>query len=115
MTVSEAIAGAQALTGQTVDGATLARWLSALDGRLARELGRSAPAAPYDATADAQTALLAPWPWDGFYVHHLEAMTYYSAGEYDRYENARVMAERGMADWRAYLRRTGQLTEGGAQ
>ena len=112
MTISDALARARALTGQVFDTATLVGWLSELDGRLALELGFDGPQAPYDPTDDLSTALLAPFPWDGFYVHHLEAMTYYSAGEYDRYENARALAERKLADWRAYLRRSGQLTAG---
>ena len=107
MTISEAIAQSTALTGQAVPDATLVRWLSELDGRLALTLGRSGTWTPYDAAADLAKPLLAPHPWDGFYVHHLEAMTYYTDGEYDRYANARAMCERGERDWRAFLRRSG--------
>ena len=110
MTIAEALDHARAMTGQVFDDAALVRWLSELDGRLALELGWM-PRPPYDPEGSRETALLAPFPWDGLYVHHLEAMTYYSNGEYDRYENARAMAERKTADWRAYLRRTGNIRE----
>ncbi len=40
MLISEALAHAAALTGQTVSAAEGVRWLSELDGRLALELGR---------------------------------------------------------------------------
>ena len=108
MTINEAIAGAQALTGQVVSTAMQVRWLSELDGRMALELGLADSWTPYDAANDGGKTLLAPHPWDGLYVHHLEAMTYYSAGEYDRCANARTMAARAERDWRAFLRRRGE-------
>ena len=115
MTISEALAHAAALTGQAVSAGEGVRWLSELDGRLALELGRADARTPYDPAGDLSTELLAPHPWDGLYVHHLEAMTYYTNGEYDRYEPARVMCRRVLDDWRHYLRRTGVLGEvGGA-
>ena len=89
MLISEALSAAAALTGQTVDAATAVRWLSEADGRLAFELYRTDAWTPYDPEDDLGSELLVPVPWDGFYVHHLEAMTYFSVGEYDRYENAR--------------------------
>ena len=112
MTISEALAVAGALTGQTVDAAAAVRWLSELDGRLALELYRTAARPPYDPTDDLGTELLVPFPWDGLYVHHLEAMTYFTDGEYDRYEPARALSEEGIADFRAYLRRTSPAGEG---
>lgn len=107
MKISEAIAGAQALTGQAADAATLVRWLSELDGQLALTLCRAGAWAPYDAAADQTKDLLVPFPWDGLYVNHLAAMTYFTNGEYDRYENERVMSEKTLTDFRAYMRRTG--------
>ena len=106
MKVSEAISNTTALTGQTVATATLVRWLSELDGKLAFETYRAAEWNPYNPTSDQSTELLVPYPWDGLYVHHLEAMTYYSNGEYDRYENARAMREQALAEFKAYLMRT---------
>ena len=106
MTVSEAISNTTALTGQVVPNATLVRWLSELDGRLAFELYRVEAWAPYDPVADMSVELLVPYPWDGLYVHHLEAMTYYTNAEYDRYENACAVGEQALADFRAFMQRT---------
>ena len=106
MLVSQALARAQSLTGQVVDAAALVGWLSELDGRLAFELYRADVWTPYDPTDDLSCELLVPFPWDGLYVHHLAAQTYFADGEYDRYENERVMSERVLADFRAFLQRT---------
>ena len=106
MLISQALAAAGALTGQAIDAATAVRWLSELDGRLALELYGADAFTPYDPDADTGAELLVPFPWDGLYVHHLEALTYFTDGEYDRYEPARALAEQVLADFRAYLRRT---------
>lgn len=106
MLINGAIAQAVALTGQVVDNVVLARWLSELDGRLAFEFYRADAWTPYDPEDDLQCELLVPFPWDGMYVHHLAAQTYFADGEYDRYENERVMCEKVLADFRAFMQRT---------
>ena len=106
MTIQQAIDNARALTGQVVDNATLVRWLSQLDGQLALTLYRAETWDPYDPTNDLTKELLVPFPWDEPYVAHLAAMTYFAAGEYGRYENARAMSERTLAEFRAYMQRT---------
>lgn len=106
MLISEAISAAAALTGQVVSNATLVRWLSELDGRLAFEFYRADAWTPYDPTDDLSCELLVPFPWDGMYVHHLAAQTYFTNGEYDRYENERVMSEKTLADFRSFMQRT---------
>lgn len=106
MLITEALSAAAALTGQTPDTATAVRWLSEADGRLAFELYRADAWTPYDPTDDLGSELLVPFPWDGFYVHHLEAMTYFTNGEYDRCENARIMSESVLGDFRRFLQRT---------
>ena len=113
MTIQQAINNAKALTGQVVDDATLVRWLSELDGRLAFEFYRADVWTPYDPVNDLAAELLVPFPWDGLYVHHLEAMTYFSDAEYDRYENARALGEKTLADFRAFMQRTSAKTCGG--
>ncbi len=114
MTVSEALAAARALTGTAVDGATLCRWLSELDGRLAAEVLHADAPAPYLPT-DGARELLLPAPWDGgVYTHHLEALSYYTAGEYLRAENARVLSEAVLLDWRKHRRRETMPEQGGS-
>ena len=105
MLVTDAITQAQALTGQVVAQSVLLRWLSELDGQLAIEFYGAGEWAPYT-TDDLQSALAVPYPWDGgVYVHYLEAMTYFSNGEYERYENARAMSEEKLGEFRRYVQR----------
>ena len=106
MLISEAIAQCTALTGQVVANSVLVRWLSELDGRLAIEFYRTDAWTPYDPTDDLSCELLVQYPWDGIYIHHLAAQTYFSNGEYDRYENERVMSEKVLTDFRAFMQRT---------
>ena len=106
MLISEAITYCEYMTGQVVASEQLVRWLSELDGRLAFEFYRTGEWAPYDPTDDTGAELLVPFPWDGLYVHHLAAKTYFSNGEYDRYENERVMSEQTLADFRSFMQRT---------
>lgn len=105
MTGNEAIAHAQALTGQTIEETTLLRWLSELDGQLAFDLYRAETWMPYT-EEDRGSALLVPFPWDSLYPHYLEAMIYYTNGEYDRYTNAWAMYEQKLGEFRRFVERT---------
>lgn len=106
MRIKEAIAESAALTGSALEQGTLCRWLSEMDGRLVMEFFRGESWKPYDPEQDTEQVLLVPAPWDGLYVHYLEAMTYYSTGEYSRYQNALTMAEKVLADFKAWFVRT---------
>lgn len=105
MLVSEAIDSTQRLAGQVIDQKDTLRWLSELDGQLAFEDYRAETWKPYTED-DLSSALLVPFPYDKLYVPHLEAMCYYSRGEYDRYENARAMRDSFIGDFRRFLQRT---------
>lgn len=105
MTVTQAIAHATALTGSVVGTAEATRWLSGYDGKLAREFFKADDWDEYNATTDANKQLLIPHPWDGLYVHYLEAMTYYTTGEYQRYENARGLETSLLVDFKAWVMR----------
>ena len=107
------------MTGTVVDDAALCRWLSELDGRLAFEFYKADAWLPYTVEDDKNCELLVPFPWDGLYIHHLEAMTYYTNGEYDRYKNAMAMSEKVLDDYRKFVVRMhvpvcpGQLSSDG--
>jgi len=105
MTVAQAMANAQAVTGQVFDAATLRRWLSELDGQLAFEVWGVDSWTAYS-EEDLGSLLLVPYPWDGLYVHKLEAMTYFSNGEYDRYANAQRMYEEALGEFKRFVQRT---------
>lgn len=104
MKLSEAINRANALTGQVYGNALQVRWLNELDGQLAETFYHE-EFTPYT-TADLTRDLLIPWPWDEAYVHYLEAMIYFSNGETERYEDAKVMYEQRLREYRAYMQRT---------
>lgn len=108
MTIQEAITRAKALTGDNKPDALLVRWLSEYDGKLALTLYHNDSPEPYDPISDLNHDLLVPFPHDQVYVHYLEAMIYFANGEYDRVENARAMQNKALADYKAYVRRTGQ-------
>ena len=105
MLVKDAIEQARALTGSVVEDDVLCRWLSELDGRLAFEFFHADAWMAYCLPEDENTELLTPFPWDGLYVHTLEAMTYYTNGEYDRSANAQAMADKVEDDYRKQVRR----------
>lgn len=106
MTIERALESTRDLTGAVVSRGTMVRWLSELDGKLAFETFRKTEWDAYD--GDGDTELLIPYPWDGLYVHYLEAMTYYANGEYDRYTNSMTMYDSVLEDYLAWRRRSGK-------
>ena len=107
MTINEIIEQAQTLTGVTVPEETLLRWISDLDGRLAfGYFGADAWILPYGDDETDDTGLIEP-PWDEtIYVPYLEAMIYYTTGEYDRYANAKAMYDEHLLEFKKYLNRS---------
>ena len=103
MTILEAITAAQALTGSAINQGTMLRWLSELDGQIAFDVYHFNLWNPY---TDTGKTLLVPYPWDGMYVHHLEAMTYFTNGEYNRYQNAQTMAQTALDEFKRAVQRT---------
>lgn len=105
MTISKAIEHAVAMTGRVVDDELMVQWLGELDGTIAFDVFGADAWAPYTED-DMDAELIVDYPWDGLYVPYLEAQTYYTDGEYDRYENAKAMFEKKYWDFRHFLRRT---------
>lgn len=105
MTIQEAINQAVAVTGQVVGDEILVRWLNELDGRLLLDFFHGDAWRKYDPEDDLGALLLVPQPWDGLYVFWLEAMTYYTNGEYDRYANARAMYEEALDGYKKWIQR----------
>jgi len=101
MTITQAIERADAATPNTYAASDKIRWLSALDGRIRKEIidrhegGTSAPSAEYGEETD--TVLLVPAPWDELYVHWLCAMIHYANGEIKRYNNALALFDESYA------------------
>lgn len=105
MTITQAMTAAEGLTGQVFPQEALLRWLSELDGQLAFEVYGVDSWTAYS-EEDLGSLLLVPYPWDGLYVHKLEAMTYFSNGEYDRYANAQRMYEEALGEFKRFVQRT---------
>lgn len=105
MTITQAISSATALTGNVYSQDEALRWLSELDGQLAFEVYGVDSWTAYS-QEDLDSLLLVPYPWDGLYVHKLEAMTYFSNGEYDRYANAQRMFEEALGEFKRFVQRT---------
>lgn len=105
MKIKEAIASARKLSGNAVDDAALCRWLSELDGRLMLDFYKGSEWMSYSLPQDEDHELLVPFPWDELYVHYLEAMVYYSNGEFDRYRNSYEMFNKKELDYRQWYAR----------
>lgn len=105
MTISEAISQTRKLSGNAVDDNTMCRWLSELDGRLMLDFYKGSEWMAYSLPQDADHELLVPFPWDELYVHYLEAMVYYSNGEYERYRNSYEMYNKKELDYRQWYAR----------
>lgn len=105
MTISEAISQTRKLSGNAVDDNTMCRWLSELDGRLMLDFYKGGEWMAYALPQDADHELLVPFPWDELYVHYLEAMVYYSNGEYERYRNSYEMYNKKELDYRQWYAR----------
>lgn len=106
MTISEAISQTRKLSGNAVDDNTMCRWLSELDGRLMLDFYKGGEWMSYSLPDDEDHELLVPFPWDELYVHYLEAMVYYSNGEFERYRNSYEMYNKKELDYRQWYART---------
>lgn len=105
MKIKEAIAFAKKLSGNATDDNTLCRWLSELDGRLMLDFYKGSEWMSYSVPQDEDHDLLIPFPWDELYVHYLEAMVYYSNGEFERYRNSYEMYNKKELDYRQWYAR----------
>lgn len=105
MKISEAISHTRSLSGNAVDDNTLCRWLSELDGRLMLDFYKGSEWMSYSLPQDEDHELLVPFPWDELYVHYLEAMVYYSNGEFERYRNSYEMYNKKELDYRQWYAR----------
>ena len=107
MKLTEAIAAAKQNTGiMHISDDEMTRWLSALDGRIALEVFNTEDYSPYDATDNANSELLIPFPYDEAYPHYLAAKMFFTVGEYVRYQNEQSLSNKYEDDYRRYVQRT---------
>ena len=111
MTVREAVGRFDLLYPNAMPYAEKLRVLSALDGKLYTELlsrlsGAPAPFAGYTADTPADTALLAPFPYDDIYLKALCAENDAINGDIARYNNAAALFNAAWERLASYLNRT---------
>lgn len=104
MKLTDAISQAVLLTGAAVDQSVMCRWLSELDGKLSLTLYKTDAIINYQMPGEDEEnpALLVPYPWDGMYIHYLEAMCYYTTGDFGRYQNSMAMYNQGEKAFREW-------------
>lgn len=115
MTVSEALARADALYPNQRSITEKLAWLSSLDGQVLaflrgyedteNTLAVKAGALPY-AEGDMGVELLVPFPYDELYVYYLYAQVCFVMGEVTRYENALLHYNALMQQYRVEYART---------
>lgn len=104
MKLTDAISQAVLLTGAAVDQSVMCRWLSELDGQLSLTLYKTDAIINYQMPGENEESpvLLVPYPWDGMYIHYLEAMCYYTTGDFGRYQNSMAMFNLGEKRFREW-------------
>lgn len=106
MTIRSLIEQAWELAGSTAPQATMLSWINELEGQIAFDWIGADAWSPYTADdLDAEPLIGDPWG-RGIYEPYLEAMLYWTHGEYDRYNNAKAMHEQNYLDFRKFVRRT---------
>ena len=112
MTIRDAIENIDALIYNTYSNADKVRWLSALDGRIKRNLidthegGDLLSFYGYNEQTLPETELLVPHPYDSVYHYYLEAQIHYYDGENDKYNTAMIMYNDALEEYEAYYHRT---------
>lgn len=104
MKLTDAISQAVLLTGAAVEPSVMCRWLSELDGQLSLTLYKTDSIINYQMPGENEESpvLLVPYPWDGMYIHYLEAMCYYTTGDFGRYQNSMAMFNLGEKRFREW-------------
>ena len=104
MKLTDAISQAVLLTGAAVGQSVMCRWLSELDGQLSLTLYKTDSIINYQMPGENEESpvLLVPYPWDGMYIHYLEAMCYYTTGDFGRYQNSMAMYNQGEEQFRKW-------------
>ena len=92
MTFMEAVNRVDAVKPNVYELEEKLRWLSVLDGIVKKEIMDTHEGAEAVLPeADTDRELLAPHPYDGMYIHWLEAQIDYAGGEYGKYNSSMAM------------------------
>ncbi len=92
MTFMEAVNRVDAVKPNAYEQEEKLRWLSVLDGIVKKEIVDTHEGEGKElGETDADRELLAPHPYDGMYIHWLEAQIDYANGEYGKYNSSMAM------------------------
>jgi len=105
ISLSYALARAEALRPGLCDPELLTSWVEELDGKLAVELLKTSPPV-YRYPEDSDTPLLVPKPYHNIYELYLTAMRDLRDRDMERYENDAALYRQAQQEWKAYYRRT---------
>ena len=105
MILNELITGVNSLKPSVYTGDHIATWLSELDGKLASEL-RLSPIPSYTLPEDGDASLLAPHPYDAFYIPYVMSKIDFFNREFEEYNNDKAVAQAAIDDFKAWHRRT---------
>lgn len=109
MTINTCLSFVDGILPNAVPRATKCRWLGELEGRVRVELLGNTPeqqTAP-DETADGDTELSVPFPYDQIYWMYLTALLEYARGDSARYEIGAALFNAAYRNYAKYLVRTG--------
>ena len=77
------------------------RWMNTLDGLVAHEV-MQVEKEPYDIPKDADETLLVPHPYDDIYGLYVSAMIDYHNREYDEYNNAVMLFQERLEQYKTW-------------
>ena len=108
MTVTEAIAYADAVKPNAFSDSDKLRWLNEAEGKVQVEVQLVDPEelVIYALPADADETLLAAPPFDKLYPAYLAAMIDFANGEYDRYQATAAMFNSHFGDYMRWYAQT---------
>lgn len=111
-TVSKVLAHVDELEPNPFSDTVKATWLTELDGKIWAEVmhkkprGLLSPAPPAYGPGDWDRELLVPAPYDNLYPLYVEAMVHYHNQEIDRYNNAMLLYQEAMDEFRKWYTRS---------
>ena len=111
MTIMEVLHRIDTLKPNVYSNPEKIKWLSMLDGMIKSEIidthadGNDVDFEGYAEDEELTTELLVPAPYDGIYIHWLEAQIDYTNAEYEKYENSNTMFNAAYTAYAKYYNR----------
>lgn len=91
VTINKVMEMVDGMTPNTVDAESKFQWISSLDGMISRVIMEQEEPVSYVYPDDMDKPLLVDSPYDGIYGLYMKAMIHFHHMEYDDYNNAMLM------------------------